>query len=251
VRHRRRHGLATFALMFLGILFVARILPTIVEGTEVSGVRGNEDRASGWFAERLRRFADDLDSEAAAERSWAAVAEARAASEAAEVERIVAAWRGDLAPLVSEEGAGERPDWSRGEHVLVLDDVQDASLRPDLGPVVQTLEESGYGVIGAAVGRSASEFAIEVEASARKALGLAGGTSEDAVRRLQDFLDASHELDAVLWIAPDEAGDSVERLLLLPSGVPRAAPPVAPGNAVYVPPQDVVETVTTYGTNGR
>ncbi|MFT5291586.1 MAG: serine/threonine protein kinase [Planctomycetota bacterium] len=209
-RRRSHMGLATFALMFAAVLSVAKIIPAIVDGAEPHAFEEASRVEQMQFDQRMQN-----ESIAAEE---ALVHQAAAQLEAEEL--VIAHWMAEVEPLVEHVDEGLLPEWSRGAQVLLLTDVLDRDEMMPMDPLAALLEESGFGVIGSSVNRSDTDSAVDLEAKARRALALASTFSDEALADLRKFIDATPELDAILWVAHDESGDGPSSRLVLPSHAP-------------------------------
>jgi hypothetical protein len=106
-----------------------------------------------------------------------------------------------------------------GRGVLMLDMLpKDASFegRPALDEVARSLRRSGFGVYGLGSGAADSELL----AQGRRAVELGTPDDEEAVARVQRWLDSSAApLDGVLWVGQGRSGNDAVVRLLVRSGV--------------------------------
>ena len=89
--------------------------------------------------------------------------------------------------------------------MLVLEDQGSSVHAATVAAVEHALAQRGFAVVGAEA--EISERDIRLMAGARHAVGLGNAADDEAVLRLQSFLDEEQALAAILWLAQSEDDD--------------------------------------------
>ena len=219
-RCRRRRGLAAAAIVFLAIAGAARMrsarMERMAEGATLSSAQSAEDESR--FAPRERealRLARD-------------VTEGRTYRD---LEDLPADWQEDIVarylPTIASEEASPAL-WDQGGlplgRVLLFENLPRPGGEETVADMVRSLGERGFEVVGLAgddMGAGDLDDAgILLVAGARNAVGLGGPMDEDAVLRLQYFLDATEGLDAVIWLDRREENSETLCQLLFRGRIP-------------------------------
>ena len=140
-----------------------------------------------------------------------------------QIKRIAVSWRETLTSQISAAP-------STGATALVVQDGTRAIDPVVLESLRSALHGFGYEVIGDHVLIEDAEREILFTAGARKAIGLSDPTDGEAVARLQDYLDASDGLAAIVWVVPDPEGP--KRSFQYRALMRRDAQELAPGELV-------------------
>ncbi len=109
---------------------------------------------------------------------------------------------------------GASPTAPASGQVLLLEDLPGSSDREFLERLERSLERNGLEILGTPDGAGDARV-IRLLAEARNAVGLRGLDDREAVLALQDFLDASDEVDAVLWLGAGEGEGKLDCQLLV------------------------------------
>ena len=126
---------------------------------------------------------------------------------------VVDTWRRHLEPELPNFDAAVEGESS--PRVLVLEDLSPAVDGQILLGLELALEDLGWRALG--LDPDDPDAVIALAAGARKVIGLSGPTDATALRALQRHLDATTDLDAILWLTPDEEQQGQRYQLLVRS----------------------------------
>ncbi|MEW6071184.1 MAG: hypothetical protein AB1726_01135 [Planctomycetota bacterium] len=190
-RRRRRRGLAAVAAVALGVLGARHL---------VSAARGPGHRPA--------TVATVVEASRFGPREREALRLARRTTRALEAEvlpDLSAAWPEELAARALPTPGSTVPEGRPLGRVLVLEDLPRPEGEATLAAMERSLRARGFDVLGLprrgeGADAERDEAEIQLVAEARNAVGLGAPDEEDAVLRLQVFLDGTADLDAVVWL---------------------------------------------------